>query len=160
MPAKNGSVVEAPGGEHMIQCGATLDAPAAGGAEIDDVPPLAAGVDLADAPDEEDGPALAAGVAVVVDVEDDVVAVIAGKLTAPDDPVERLVPVMFGGVAAVCAAPGPASAISSNKPIATNRNSWAMAPSDPNPMSFMRRGTRQSSPAGRLLISYPAWRCS
>ena len=53
---------------------------------------------------------------VVVDVVDDAVAVIAGKLTAPDDPLASAVPATLGAAAAVCAAAVPVSAISSKKP--------------------------------------------
>ena len=154
MPARNGSVTEAPDGRHITQCGATLDAAADEGAAAD-APPLAAAVDLADMPDEVDVPPLVADVVVVVvDVVDDVVgeegvvAAIAGSPTAPDDPLVSAVPAMPEAVAAVCASPGSASATSSGRTMRTIRNSWAMAPSDPTLRTVMRRIPRLSSPAG------------
>jgi len=135
VPVRNGSVPEAPDGRHMIQCGATLDA-----ATADALPPAAeprplAAVELAKAPDEADVPALVAAVVVVaVDAvaADGVAAVIAGSATAPGAPFVRAAPATPEAVAAVCAAPGPANAISSGKTTTTIRNSWAMARSDPN----------------------------
>ena len=146
MPTRNGSSPDAPDGGHITQCGATLDAaarePVAGGA-----PPPAAAVDLADLPDEVDVPPLVADVVVVADdvvvdvvAEEGVVAAIAGSPTAPDDPLVSALPATPEAVAAVCAAPGPASATSSGRTIRTIRNSWAMAASDPNLTPFMRPG--------------------
>jgi hypothetical protein len=149
VPTRKGSSPDAPDGGHITQCGATLDA-AAGEAVADDAPPPAAAVDLADAPGEADVPPLVADVVVAVDDVADVVVVvvaaIAGSLTAPDDPLVRAVPATPDAVAEVCAAPGPASATSSGRTIRTIRNSWAMTPSDPNLMPFMRLGARRSSP--------------
>jgi RimJ/RimL family protein N-acetyltransferase len=111
-------------------------------------------VDLDDAPDEGEDPPLVADV-VVVDVvaKEDVVPAIAGSPTAPDDPLVSAVPAMPEAVAAVCAAPGPASATSSGRTIRAIRNSWAMAASDPNLTPFMRLGARRSSPqSSRLRI--------
>ena len=71
MPARNGSVTEAPDGRHITQCGALLEA-AADDAAAADAPPPAAAVDLADMPDEVDVPPLAADVVVVADVVVDV----------------------------------------------------------------------------------------
>lgn len=73
---------------------------------------------------DDDVPALVGVVNVVTagDVEVDVVAVVAGKLTVP--PVVRLVPATPAVVAAVCAAAGPASAIRRGTAM---RNSRAMA---------------------------------
>jgi hypothetical protein len=70
----------------------------------------------AGAPGEDDVPVVVADVVVVVVVEDDAVAVIVGKLTAPDDPVVNVLPAMLGAVVAVCAAAPAVSAISSKKP--------------------------------------------
>ncbi len=123
MPARNGSATEAPDGRHITQCGAILEAAADDGAAAADAPPVAAPVDLADMPDEVDAPPLVAAVVVVADVEDGVVAAIAGSLTAPDDPLVSAVPAMPEAVAVACAAPGPASATSSGRTIRTIRNS-------------------------------------
>jgi hypothetical protein len=136
VPARNGSVTEAPDGRHITQCGAVLEAAADDGVAADP-PPLAAAVDLADMPDEVDVPPLVVVVVVdvpplvadvvVVDVvaEEGVVAAIAGSPTAPDDPLVSAVPAMPEAVAAVCASPGPASALSSGKTTRRVRNSWA-----------------------------------
>ena len=130
-------------------------------APLADAPPLAAAVDLADMPDEVDAPPLVAAVVVVADVEDGVVAAIAGSLTAPDDPLVSAVPAMPEAVAAVCASPGPASATSSGRTIRTIRNSWANGSvrSEPNafyaapPASIIPR--RPVAPAQRLIPSFP-----
>ena len=152
MPARNGSVTEAPDGRHITQCGALLEAAADDGAAAD-APPLAAAVDLADMPDEVDVPPLVADVVVVADdvvvdvvAEEGVAAVIAGSPTAPDDPLVSAVPAMPEAVAAVCASPGPASATSSGTTIRTIRNSWAMAVVRSEPDHLMRPGARRSSP--------------
>ncbi len=117
MPVRNGPVPEPPGGEHITQCGATPEL-AAGEPEAEDEPLLAAELDdLADPPDEDETPAVVVDVVVAVDdVADDAVAVIAGKLTAPEGPLARAVPAMVEAAAAVCAAAAPVSAISSKKP--------------------------------------------
>jgi hypothetical protein len=99
-------------------------------------------------PDEVDVHPLVADVVVVV--EDGVGGAIAGSSTAPDDPLVSAAPAMPEAVAAVCAAPGPASATSSGRTIRTIRNSWAMAASDPNLTTLMRPGARRSSPAVHL----------
>jgi hypothetical protein len=139
VPARNGSVTEAPDGRHITQCGALLEAAADDGAAAADAPPLAAAIDLPEMPDEVDVPPLVTDVVVDVVAEDGVVAAIAGRPTAPDDPLVRAVPAMPEAVAAVCAAPGLASATSSGRAIRTIRNSCAMAASDPNLTTFMRR---------------------
>ena len=98
MPTRNGSVTEAPAGKHITQCGALLEA-AAGDGAAPEPPPLAAAVALVDMPDEGDDPPLVADVVVVVvDVEEGAVAVSAGNLTAPDDPIESAVPAMLAAV--------------------------------------------------------------
>jgi hypothetical protein len=125
VPARKGSVTEAPDDRHITQCGALLEAAADDGVAADP-PPLAAAVGLADMPDEVVIPPLVADVVVadvvvVVDVvaEEGVVAVIAGSPTAPDNPLVSVVPAMPEAVAAVCDSPGPASATSSGRTIMT-----------------------------------------
>jgi hypothetical protein len=128
VPARNGSVTDAPADRHITQWGALLDAAAGDGAAAD--PPLLdVAVDLADMPDEIVVPPFVAGV-VVVDVVagEGVASAIAGSPTAPDDPLVSALPAMPEAVAAVCAAPGPASATSSGRTIRTIRNSRAMPP--------------------------------
>ncbi len=125
MPVRNGSVTEAPDARHITQCGALLDAAADDGAATTaGAPPLAAAVDLAETPDEVAVPPPVADVVVVdVVVEEGVVAAIAGSPTAPDDPLVSAVPAMPEAVAAVCASPGPASALSSGRTMRTIQNS-------------------------------------
>ena len=93
MPARNGSVTEAPDARHITQCGALLDAAAGDGAAADP-PPLVAAVDLADMPDEVDVPPLVVDIVDDVVAEEGVVAAIAGSPTAPDDPLVSAVPAM------------------------------------------------------------------
>jgi hypothetical protein len=132
VPARNGSVTEAPDGRHITQCGAPLEAAAGDGAAAAGAPPVAAAVDLAEMPDEADVPPLVAAVVVAADVvdvdvavEEGVAAAIGGSPTAPDDPLVSAAPATPEAVAAVWAAPGPASATSSGRTIRTIRNSWA-----------------------------------
>ena len=163
MPAKNGSVAEAPGGGHITQCGATADDPA-DGAAAEDPPALAAEADLADPPDEVGAPApvadaVVAAAAVVVD-GDAAVTLIAGKLTAPDRPPARAVPAIFGAVVAVCAAPGPASSASSTRPILEMKNRRAMDRSEAKLTVLMRRLSLRSSPVSQSLVSCVAARSS
>jgi hypothetical protein len=125
---------------------------AAGDGAAAGAPPVAAAVDLAEMPDEADVPPLVAAVVVAADVvdvdvavEEGVAAAIGGSPTAPDDPLVSAAPATPEAVAAVWAAPGPASATSSGRTIRTIRNSWAMAASDPNLTPFMRRIPHRSS---------------
>ncbi len=146
MPARNGSPPEAPAGGHSTQRGATPDA-LAGEAIEADAPALVAAVALAAAcgAADADGPApvdVAAGEAAGVAALP--VAAIAGRLTAPDDPDDCALPAIGGAVVAVCAAAGPASAISSGSAM---RKGWAI----PSPIQSRRavigREPGRSSPA-------------
>jgi hypothetical protein len=110
---------------------------AAGDGAAADAPPVAA-VDLAEMPDEAVAPIVVAADVVVVDVvaEEGVVAAIGGSPTAPDDPLVSAAPATPEAVAAVCAAPGPASATSSGRTIRTIRNSWANGSVQSEPDAF------------------------
>jgi hypothetical protein len=161
VPAKNGSVTEAPDGRHITQCGATLDAAADEGAAAD-APPLAAAVDLADMPDEVDVPPLVADVVVVADdvvvdvvAEEGVVAAIAGSPTAPDDPLVSAMPAMPEAVAAVCASPGPTSATSSGRTTRRVRNSWANGSVRSEPYDFYAARRVDHPPQARRTRSAP-----
>jgi hypothetical protein len=125
VPAKNGSIPEAPDGGHSSQAGTVLLDAAAGVEVDDDVPVLV--VDVVVAGVDDDAPALVGAVNVViaaVEVEV-VVAVIAGKLaTPPVVTLEPAMPAVEAVVPAVCAAAGPASAIRNGSAM---RNSWVMA---------------------------------
>jgi hypothetical protein len=117
VPVRSGAVAEAPAGAHNSQCGATADAaPVELDTEegADEVPAL----EVPAPPAAAVGAAIAAvGVAVaplVVEVvAPAVVAVLAGSPTAAEEPDVRLVPPTEAAVA-VCAAAGPASAITSS----------------------------------------------
>jgi hypothetical protein len=127
VPARNGSIPEAPDGGHSSQAGTVLLDAAAGVEVDDDVPMLVVDVVVAGVDVDDDVPALVGAVNVVVagvEVEG-VVAVIADKVTTP--PVVSLEPAMpavEAVVPAVCAAAGPASAMRNSNAM---RNSWAMA---------------------------------
>jgi hypothetical protein len=149
VPTKNGSVTDAPEGGHSTQCGAASEAAAGDGADDDAAAPDAGVVAAGEATDD-DVPGLGVVDVVVDAVAEGVVAVIAGKLTAPDDPICGLVPAVPGAVVAVCAAAGPASAIRSASAMP---NSWAMAPVQFHTRRIvMRSGAARSSPAGRSPI--------
>ncbi len=167
MPTRNGSVAEAPGGGHITQWGATLDA-ATGAAVADGAPPVAAAVDFVDEVNEV---AVPPPVADVVDVdvvvcvaEEGVVAASAGSLTDPYDPVVRAVPATPEVVVAVCAAPGSPSATSSGRTTKTTRKNWATTASDPNlttlcgaaPLNIPRRRTGELHP---VLTGHQATGC-
>jgi len=157
VPARNGSVTEAPDARHITQCGALLDAAAGDGAAADP-PPLVAAVDLADMPDEVDVPPLVADVVVVV--EDGVGGAIAGSSTAPDDPLVSAAPAMPEAVAAVCASPGSASATSSGRTIRTIRNSWANGSVRSEPDAFYAASRASIIPLSpRRLRSAPHAAC-
>jgi hypothetical protein len=131
VPAINGSIPEAAGGEHSSQDGTVLDA-AAGDAVDDDAPALVGAVNV-----------VTAG-----DVEVEGVAVIAGKPTTP--PVVRLVPATPAVVAAVCAVAGPASAIRRGSAM---RNSRPMALSNSYLANCYEARARRSSPQMRQLVA-------
>lgn len=128
MPARNGSIPEAPDGGHSSQAGTVLLDAAAGVDVDDDVPVLVVDVVVAGVDVDDDVPALVGAVNVVVGVEvEGVVAVIAGKPAAP--PVvtlEPATPAVEAVVPAICAAAGPASTIRNGSAM---RNSRVMAPS-------------------------------
>jgi hypothetical protein len=116
VPVRSGAVAEAPAGAHNSQCGATADAaPVELDTEegADEVPAL----EVLATPAAVGGAIAAVGVAVaplVVEVVAvAVVAVLAGSPSVAEEPDVRLVPPTEAAVA-VCAAAGPASAITSN----------------------------------------------
>jgi hypothetical protein len=156
VPVRSGVVVEAPDGAHKSQCGAVpeavpvaavaLDAaadPAEDAAPVVAVKPAALGAAVAAAVGAAVDPV---GVVVAVvpvavvpvaatpvaapDVVETAAVVLVGTLTAPEDPVVRLVPAT-GAVVVVCATAAVASATSSNGAICKRTRMMA---SDPNPM--------------------------